>query len=430
MSKANNKPCIQKCIVSFSHDRFATRKQADELSVAKARKEIAQGKKGISHLILRAHDDEIDRLKFLFPIYGIPIMCYALGNLLLSSLKEIVVVGSDEVRRVLDEFLGIVGDNGKQIHFAPEDPENLSMTNTMALGRGKLSPSADEMILFQPGDLPFMYDLEKVLQDKDCVNHNLILWLNSREKMFPRYREDPDSEFVRRNYHYRALDGENGSMHVHEVKEPNVYPINLAAVDTDIIESLHASRKDGKILRAGLAKALKQPGRLMKLLPTLASHFMFFDAKLKRLRPDDDCQFGMQLSHFNKVTSHLLDTSFISKINDDPAFVSDVDALEDWEDFESLTHYAMEKYGEGALTSIHPFGSQLLEFREKAMPRLKNQLPLYADFPTYMNGLYRSLEMGYEPYDAQGAYTLLARKRGNAERSYNWYANKTEKVKA
>ena len=134
----NNKPCIQKCIVSFSHNQVASRKLADEMSIAKARKEIAQGKLGISHLILRAKDDKIDRLKFLFPIHGIPIMCYALGNLLLSSLKEIVVIGSDEVRKVLGEFLEVVGSNGKTIHFAPEDSNNLSMTNTMILGREKL----------------------------------------------------------------------------------------------------------------------------------------------------------------------------------------------------------------------------------------------------------------------------------------------------
>ena len=44
-------------------------------------------------------------------------MCYAMGNLLLSSLKEIVVVGSQEVRLVLDRFLEVVGTFGKKIHF-------------------------------------------------------------------------------------------------------------------------------------------------------------------------------------------------------------------------------------------------------------------------------------------------------------------------
>ncbi|MGV7220869.1 MAG: hypothetical protein ACQ9MH_05035 [Nitrospinales bacterium] len=429
MQNVNNKPCIQKCIVSFSHNRVDSRKLADEMSISKARREIAQGKLGISHLILRAKDDEIDRLKFLFPLHGIPIMCYALGNLLSSSLKEIVVVGSDEVRKVLGEFLEIVGSNGKKVHFAQEDSKNLSMTNTMILGREKLQPDADELILFQPGDLPFMYDIENVIQDEDTRNHNLILWINSRENMFPRYQEEPDSEFVRRNYHYRALEGKNGSLRVHEVKEPNVYPINLAAIETDIIENLHSSRKDGQVLRAGLTKALKQPGRLLKIFPTLVEHIMFFDSKLKKLRPNDKCQFGMQIKHFNKITSLLLNTPFKTKINSDPAFVSDVDALEDWEDFEALTHLANEKHGAEGLSYIHPFGNELINFRENAMPRLKTQIPLYADFPAYMNDLYQSLEMEKVPFDAKGKYISSPEKLDQTEKAYNWYCQKSNKVK-
>ena len=429
MPNVNNKACIQKCIVSFSHNRVDSRELADEMSIDKARKEVSQGKLGISHLILRAKDDEIDRLKFLFPIHGIPIMCYALGNLLLSSLNEIVVVGSEEVEKVLEKFLEIVGSNGKKIHFAQEDSNNLSMTNTMILGKQKLIPDANELILFQPGDLPFMYDLENVIRDEDIRNHNLILWINSREKMFPRYQDEPESEFVRRNYHYRALEGENGSLRVHEVKEPNIYPINLAAIEIDIIENLHSSRKDGKVLKAGLAKAFKQPGRLLKVFPTLIEHFMFFNSKLKRLRPNDNCQFGMQLKHFNKVTSLLLNTPFLTKINSDPAFVSDVDALEDWEDFESLTHLAQEKHGDEGLSQIHPFGNELIKFRENAMPRLKTQISLYTDFPAYMNNLYESLEMENAPFDTQGKYKFPSEKLDQAERAYNWYCKKSKKVK-
>ena len=93
MFSVPNKPVIDKCILSFSHDQASSRAQADRMSIEKARREIAEGKKGISHLILRARDDEIDQLKFLFLIHGIPLMCYALGNLLQSSLQEIVVIG-------------------------------------------------------------------------------------------------------------------------------------------------------------------------------------------------------------------------------------------------------------------------------------------------------------------------------------------------
>ena len=63
---ANNKIQIEKCIVSFSHNKYDSRKLADNLSIEKAKGEIKAGKNGISHLILRSRDDDIDRLKFLF----------------------------------------------------------------------------------------------------------------------------------------------------------------------------------------------------------------------------------------------------------------------------------------------------------------------------------------------------------------------------
>ena len=79
MFKINNKPVIDKCIVSFSHNRYESRSLADKFALEKARREIAQKKKGVSHLILRAEGEEIDRLKFLFPIRGIPISAAHLG---------------------------------------------------------------------------------------------------------------------------------------------------------------------------------------------------------------------------------------------------------------------------------------------------------------------------------------------------------------
>ena len=60
--------CIDKCILSFSHDRYTSRKKADAATIEKAEREIASSSNGISHLILRAADDQIDHLKFLFLI--------------------------------------------------------------------------------------------------------------------------------------------------------------------------------------------------------------------------------------------------------------------------------------------------------------------------------------------------------------------------
>ncbi len=425
MFKVNNKPIMDKCIVSFSHNRYESRSLADKFALEKAQREIAQKKKGVSHLILRAEDDAIDRLKFLFLVRGIPIMCYALGNLLMSSLKEIVVVGSLEVKTILDHFLEVIDTRGKKVMFVHEDPDNLLLISTLILGRNQLALAANELVLFQPGDLPFMYDLEGVLRDPDLKRHNLILWLNSRQAMFPEFRENPASEFVVRNYHYRVIVDK--AKQLHDVKEPNVYPINLSAIEDDIIELLHHTRKDGKILNAGFSKALRSPTRMLRLLPILAKHFRHFDADMKQFRLDDQYKFGAHLKNFNQGGSILLDTPFLAKFNDDPAFVADVDALEDWEDFESLVHFADERHGGDGLPAIHPFGKELMRFRQQAMPRLKKLIPMYADFQDYLNGVYRSLEMNYAPFDQAARYDTPNRHTPQVETAYRWYSEKTQR---
>jgi len=423
MFSVQNKSYIDKCIVSFSHNRYSTRRAADKASLKKAHREIAAGKRGISHLILRADDDPVDRLKFLFLIHGIPIVCYTVANLMRSSLKEIVVIGSPEVKRVLDAFLNIVGDNGKTVHFVLEDPEYLSLMNTMNLGRNKLSLDANELVLFQPGDLPFMYDLEKVLRDKSIQSHNLILWLNAREKMFPRFEEDPESEFVTRNYHYRTIDEKADE--VLEVKEPNIYPINLSAMEPDIIELLHQTRKDGQIFKAGVTKALRHPSRFLRLLPVFTHQLVHFRSDLERFRTHDDYQFGMHKKNFDYGVSVLLNTAFTTKIHSDPAFVADVDALEDWEDYELLTDYARRQIGEDGLVAIHPCGKELLEFKEKAMPELKKNIPMYSDFCGYINHIYRTLEMTHVPFDEEGNYVNFHPDNEKTGNAFLWYSQKT-----
>ncbi len=427
MTFANNKTPIEKCIISFSHNKYSTRKEADTVSLAKAEREIAARKNGISHLLLRAEDDDIDRLKFLFLIRGIPIMCYALGNLLNSSLREIVVVGSEEVKKVMDRFLDIVGTCGKTIRFVREDAQHLNLVHTMNLGRELLSPSPDELVLFQPGDLPFLYDLEKVLHFPDNKKYNLVLWLNSRQTMFPDFAKNPESEFVKRNYHYRSFSENEDSLL--DLKEPNLYPINFAMMDSDIIDHLHSSRKDGQIIHAGIQVALQKPLRLLKVLPYVMDHLLTFRTNVNRIRPGDRYDFGMSRKNFHKGISRLLNTPLTTTLHDDPAFVSDVDALEDWEDFESLTHHAETTHGREGLETIHPFGKSLTQFREEGMPQLKTEIPMYRDFPSYLNSIYETLEMGYVPFDRDNQYISPNANLKEVEIAYRWYKQKCALLK-
>lgn len=433
MNAIRRRADIDKCILSFSHGRHPSRKKANAIAIAKAESEITANKNGVSHLILRAVDDQIDCLKFLFLINGIPVMCYALGNLLISSLKKIVIVGSEEVERVATAFLETVGTYGKNISFIREDLNRLNLFNTMQLGQNRLNMEPDEMVLFQPGDLPFMYDIENILQDTDIQSHNLILWLNSRQMMFPNYKEDPESEFVQRNYHYRALCEETNELH--EIKEPNVYPINLSAVDPSIIDHLHLTRKNGNIIKAGIRQIMSMPSRILKLLPIMAYHALHFRSDLKQFRKEDKYQFGMHRDNFHRAVSILLDTEFTTKFHSDPSFVSDVDALEDWEDFEALTHYAEARFGEEGLTHIHPFGEELIRFREERMPDLKNHISMYKNFPTYVNSVYQSLKMQHVPFSNGKQYMPVLsnlKKEQCAQKTkhaFSWYSKKCDALK-
>ena len=109
--------------------------------------------------------------------------------------------------------------------------------------------------------------------------------------------------------------------------------------------------------------------------------------------------------------------------------MGDVDALDDWEDYENLTRFAEARFGVEGLAEIHPFGEALIRFRERAMLRLKLKIPMYADWPGYLNRLYRSLEMGYEPFDKNGEYHSTHRQGPQVEEAFRWYLDKCRAMK-
>jgi hypothetical protein len=117
----------------------------------------------------------------------------------------------------------------------------------------------------------------------------------------------------------------------------------------------------------------------------------------------------------------LLNIPVTTTLHDDPSFVSDVDALEDWEDFESLTHFADNQ---GGLKKIHPFGKELIKFRETDMPFLKEEIPMYQNFPTYLNRIYKTLGMDYEPFESNGNYISPNANAPEVAQAYHWYQKK------
>ncbi len=122
----------------------------------------------------------------------------------------------------------------------------------------------------------------------------------------------------------------------------------------------------------------------------------------------------------------LLGTAALTKFHDDPAFVSDVDALEDWEDFESMIHHATQQHGPQALAKLHPCGEELLRFREQGMEKLKAKIPMYANFPAFTNDIYHSMKMGRTPFDANGNYQPTELRTRQDELAVKWYQEKCQ----
>ena len=166
----------------------------------------------------------------------------------------------------------------------------------------------------------------------------------------------------------------------------------------------------------------------MKALPYLVDHIFKFRNQIQKIRPEDKYQFGMSRKNFKKSISNLLNIPITTNLHEDPSFVSDVDALEDWEDFESLTHFASTQGEELGLGKIHPFGEELLKFREVEMPLLKKEIPMYQNFPAYLNQIYRALKMDYVPFDAKGNYVSPNSNTPEVEYAYLWYQQKCKSI--
>mgnify|MGYP000465498627 CR=1 FL=1 len=82
-------------------------------------------------------------------------------------------------------------------------------------------------------------------------------------------------------------------------------------MDSDIIDHLHSTRKDGNIIKAGMRKILSMPSKALKLLPVMIHHAIHFKSDLKQFRKDDKYLFGMHRDNFNRAVSILLDSRIL-----------------------------------------------------------------------------------------------------------------------
>ena len=63
------------------------------------------------------------------------------------------------------------------------------------------------------------------------------------------------------------------------------------------------------------------------------------------------------------------------------------------------------------------------------MPELQKKIPMYQDFPSYLNSIYETLEMGYVPFDKENLYISPNADLKKIKLSYHWYKKKCALLK-
>jgi len=404
-----------KGLIMASYDDSSLKGNVDDLVLKQVEKERRAGNFYINHLILRDSKAEIDNLKFLYLIDGVPAIVYVLMNLTKSGLEKIAVVGSRDIKTVIEAFIELYKPKQKII-FEDEGKE-LSLENTLSKGRSILKPS-HELVYISPADVPFLYDISKIIRNRKHRKYEAVLNLNTKEKV---------GKYFPRNFHLRV-----GRF---DVKEPNIFlvdlnklPYNLIGIAYSDYRKFYSEHKDKKVpirkeeIEDIIREYWKEPA-ILRVIPKLVSKFpgVNWQIRLVSFLIEQYTRFDkgiprISLSSFQDILCLLSDMKIkVLKTNNDPATLEDLDSYEDW-------CYMNEMMKAG--TSFYPHYDEIQRFKE-IMPELKKNIPLLENFEEYINHIFKKFGLFKkqyykdkspfllrQPYDAEGELDMEFAKQG------------------
>jgi len=370
----------------------------DDTILTQFENERKSGNFYLNHLILRDSTRKstfgIDNAKPLYLIDGIPLIVYILTNLTQSGLEKIAVVGSREIGLVTEAFVELY--HPKQEILFSDEGANWSLDNTLLKGKEKLNP-ADELVFISTGDVPFLYDINKIIRNRKYKKYEAVLNLNTKEKV---------GKYFPRNFHLKVGR--------YEIKEPNCSEADLNKIPYDLIKILysdfrkfyadHANKKIPikKEEIVEIAKEYWTEPAILRAIPKLASKFPGANWKLKLI----SFLIEKYTSLFDKGLPRISRSSFedilclvsnmkikVLLTNNDPATLEDMDSHEDW-------CYMNEMIRKGK-SSFYPHYDKVQEFK-KVMPELKKNIDLIRVFEEYINKTFNKFGLFGKPYYTDG----------------------------
>jgi hypothetical protein len=334
--------------------------------------------------------DEIDDNKFMYPLYkNVPMAAFQIIYSARSGL-QCAVVGSGDIGKLCDIVTDTLGLSDGVVNFVHE-----GLVNTLSLGNSikKLTEKSrledNELMLFQPADLPLFYSAFPYLSDKKIPNHAFIYYLNALETIFP------DKKLFERNFYDVVEDVPHGRRY--HLKEANIFSFTNRVADqlVDIADTFYTDRKGGRQIQAMrqvlVEKMLEHPVDVAVVLPSLARY------RTRRRRNEQE-QHPLNLAYLD-IIGHILANSGSSKngvavsFNTDPFALRDVDGSP----VPDFTYYRkiFDTVGEDGLEKIIPYADDIKKLN-RAIEAHKREFHILQDFPGFLNEKVRRLNLSYK----------------------------------
>lgn len=320
-----------------------------------------------------------DNLKFLYPLSGVPMVCFGMINAMHSQAERVCVVGSRDVENVVSIFSEVFHEQEGRFVFSHEGKE-LSLANT--LRRGYEALAEEGPVLWVPGDIPFFTGLDGMLGDKDAFGHSVVMDFNAEENIFP--ENNGMARKFNKTFHHTLLNYQGRDL---RIKEPNPMIFNLGMIGDigrwPVFNSFYGSRKSGGVgiktlLSSSLSLGLYQTMRVALLSAQKLPEF--YKGRIDSPTAEEIANLimpGTKLKAEHKDLSRLID----------------IDSFED--------HYAYEAWlalGEGKI-SLYPYLQDVERLRKAIKPTGFGISPHYVD--------YRRRKLGMKDiYDVSGRVIL------------------------
>ena len=381
--KIRNRP-VTRAVIGCSYNDYTP---ADDHVREQVANEREAGHFFVNHLVLREKDAAVDNLKFHHLIDGVPAMVYVLMNVLHSGIQEAVVIGSDETRQILGAFQEVY--KATKFRFVHEGSD-WSLSNTLQRARDALPDAAGELVMFLPGDVPFLFNIDQVIGTHDTLYYDAIANLNNRQRA---------GRYFPRNYHLRVRSRIG---RIYDVKEPNVCLLNLHKIPLHLVDAFYGNRKSYLDLEGGksLPELLFGGGRWKGYIRTIRSELPMFIRLVPKVTSRVNSRavrYALQplawaVSCYQRIapTTPLISITSLQDIADlslnmrthlkvtnrDPATLEDLDSYEDW-----AYMNAMARAGD----KVYPHFQDLQRFKG-VMPDLQRVVPLFSRYGDFMNG--------------------------------------------